>query len=105
MRRDMKIASQIESKQRSLTLFLLFLVAFSALAFGFSSGVLRAEETPVPPATPATQGAVGISPTATPTIPPSVHAVGVHNWKRLEQRNVYPKTPAQPGDTIWSHFK
>jgi hypothetical protein len=101
MRRDMKTASQIESKQRSLTLFLPFLVAFSALAFEFSSGVLRAEETPVPSATPAAQGAVGISLTPTPTIPPSVHAVGVHNWKRLEQRHVYPETHAQRGDTIW----
>jgi hypothetical protein len=101
MRRDVKTASQIESKQRFLTLFLPFLVAFSALAFEFSFGVLRAEETPVPSATPAAQGAVGILPTATPTIPPSVHAVGVHNWKRLEQRHVYPETHAQRGGTIW----
>ncbi len=51
----MKTVSQIESKQRSLTLSLLFLVAFSASAFEFSSGVLRAEATPVPSATPAAQ--------------------------------------------------
>jgi hypothetical protein len=51
----MKTASQIESKQRSLILSLPFLVAFSALALEFSSGVLRAEETPVPSATPAAQ--------------------------------------------------
>ena len=89
----MKTVSQIESKQRSLTLSLLFLVAFSASAFEFSSGVLRAEATPVPSATPAAQ----ITPS--PSVPFSVHAVGV--WKGREKRHVTPETHAGRGDTIW----
>lgn len=102
MGRDMKTASQIESKQRSLTLSLSFLVAFSALAFEFSSGVLRAEETPVPSATPAAQGTAGISPTPSPTLPPSVHAVGVHEWRGDKRGNIFPKgTYAERGDDIW----
>lgn len=101
MRRDMKTASQIESKQPSLTLSLPFLAGFCALAFQFQSEVLRAEETPVPSAT-AAQGAVGISPTPIPTIPPSVHAVGVHKWRGDKRGNIFPKgTYAQRGDDIW----
>ena len=95
----MKTAAQIESKQRYLTRSLLFLVAFSAPVFEFSSGMLRAEETPLPPATHAEQETVGISPTPSLTVPFSVHAVGV--WKGHEKRHVSPETHAGRGDTIW----
>ncbi|HEU0209619.1 MAG TPA: hypothetical protein VFQ78_11655 [Candidatus Udaeobacter sp.] len=95
----MKTTSQIESKRRYLTRSLLLLVTFSATAFEFSPGLLRAEETPVPSAVPAVQGAVGISPTPSAAIPFSVHAVGV--WQGREKRHVTPKTRAGRGDTIW----
>jgi hypothetical protein len=86
-------------KQRSLSLSLQFLVAFITFALPFSSGMLPAEETPVPSTTPAAQGAVGISPTPSPTVPFSVHAVGV--WRGREKRHVTPETHAGRGDTIW----
>src|SRR5262249_9806726 len=93
LRIDMKTALQIESKQRSLTMSLLSLIAFSVSAFEFSSWELRAEETPVPSATPAAQT------TPSPVVPFSVHAVGV--WEGREKRHVTPKTRAARGDTIW----
>ena len=87
-------------KQRSLTLSLPFLVAFSALPFQFSPEVLRAAETPVSSATPAATAATGMSPTATPTPePPAVRWVGKRNWEgeRRKQNVIY----AQRGDEIW----
>ena len=96
----MKTASQIESKQRSLTLSLPFLVAFSALAFELSSGVLRAEEKPVPSATPAATAAAAMSSTATPTPePPAVRWAGVHD-PNGDIRGA-DKTYAERGDEIW----
>jgi hypothetical protein len=89
-------------KERSLTLTLPFLVALSALAFQFSSGVLRAAETAVSSATPVATATAGISPTPSPTLPPSVHAVGVHKWRGDDRGNIFPKgTYAQRGDDIW----
>ena len=102
-------------KQQRLSLCLPFLVGFCALAFQFPFDVLRAEEipipsatpaataalltstpTPVPSATPAPKGAVGISPTPEP---PSVRWVGVHKWGE-EQRGIN-DIYAQRGDDIW----
>ena len=102
-------------KQQRLSLCLPFLVGFCALAFQFPFDVLRAEETPIPSATPAAtaalltstptpvpsatpapKGAVGISPTPEP---PSVRWVGVHKWGE-EQRGIN-DIYAQRGDDIW----
>jgi len=102
-------------KQQRLSLSLPFLVGFCALAFQFPFDVLRAEETPIPSATPAAtaalltstpppvpsatpapKGAVGISPTPEP---PSVRWVGVHKWGE-EQRGIN-DIYAQRGDDIW----
>jgi len=102
-------------KQQRLSLSLPFLVSFCALAFQFPFDVLRAEETPIPSATPAAtaalltstpppvssatpapKGAVGISPTPEP---PSVRWVGVHKWGE-EQRGIN-DIYAQRGDDIW----
>src|SRR5438874_1668946 len=102
-------------KERCLILALAFVAGFCALAFQFQSGELRAEETPipsatpgatvalltstappVPSATPATTGAAGISPTPEP---PSVRWVGVHKWGK-EQRGIN-DIYAQRGDDIW----
>jgi hypothetical protein len=83
-------------KQQRLSLCLLFLIGFCGLVLRFPSAQMAAEETPVPSATPAATGAVGISPTPEP---PSVRWVGVHKWGE-EQRginNIY----AQRGDDIW----
>ena len=57
-----------DMKERSLTLTLPFLVALSALAFQFSSGVLRAAETAVSSAAP---GATATPLTSTPSAVPS----------------------------------
>src|SRR5438067_11024039 len=103
-------------KERCLILSLAFLAGFCALAFQFQSGVLRAEETPipsatpgatvalltstappVPSATPATTGAGGISPTPEPF---SVRWVGKHTWKE-ELRHQPHGTYAQRGEDIW----
>jgi hypothetical protein len=102
-------------KQQRLSLSLPFLLGFCALAFQFPFDVLRAEETPIPSATPAAtaalltstppsvssatpapKGAVGISPTPEP---PSVRWVGVHKWGE-EQRGIN-DIYAQRGDDIW----
>ena len=85
-------------KQCSLTLSLLLLPAFIALPLQFSSGVLRAEETPVLSATPAGTAAAG-SPTATPTSSPLVRWVGVHD-SGGEKRGA-PRSYAGRGDEIW----
>jgi hypothetical protein len=87
-------------KHQRLSLCLLPLVSFCAtLAFQVPSELLGAEETPMPSGTPAATGAVGTSPTATPTVPPSVRWVGVRNSKGEErQANV---VYAQRGDEIW----
>src|SRR6266566_7413790 len=90
-----RTARELQAETAPLAL----LVAFLTLTFQFSSGTLQAEETPVPSATPSAQGAVGVSPTPSPTIPFSVHAVGV--WRGREKRNVTPETHAGRGDTIW----
>ena len=83
----------------SLALSLPFLLAVSILAFQFSSGVLRAEETPVFSATPGGTAAAG-SPTATPAPePPAVRWVGVRD-SNGEKRGV-PKAYAGRGDEIW----
>ena len=86
-------------RERNLSLRLLFLFGFGVLALDFSPGSLRAEQTPVPSATTVAQATSLISPTPSPTVPPSVRAVGVHNWKG-EQRHLN-ETYAQRGDTIW----
>jgi len=86
-------------ERRSLALSLLFLLAVSILAFQFSSGVLRAEETSVFSATPGGTAAAG-SPTATPAPePPAVRWVGVRD-SNGEKRGV-PKAYAGRGDEIW----
>src|SRR5438128_7842421 len=98
-------------RQQRLSLSLPFLIGFCALALQFRSEVLRAEETPIPSATPGTTAALLPStpppaPSATPgtigaagisqtPVSPSVRRVGVHNWK--EQRHVN-ETYAQRGD-------
>jgi len=106
-------------KQPRLNLRLLFLISFCGFVLRFPSTLIRGEETPIPaptPAaaatpvpftpkgvyseTPAAKDAIGTSPTASPTVPPSVRSVGVHNWKGGEQRHVY-ETYAQRGDTVW----
>jgi hypothetical protein len=84
-------------RERNLSLRLLLLFGFGVLALDFSPG--RAEQTPVPSATTVAQATSLISPTPSPTVPPSVRAVGVHNWKG-EQRHLN-ETYAQRGDTIW----
>jgi hypothetical protein len=87
-------------KQQRLSLSLPFLVGFCALAFQFPFDVLRAEEIPIPSATPAATAAAGMSPTATPTPePPSVRWVGVRD-SNGEKRKV-PKAYAGRGDEIW----
>jgi hypothetical protein len=86
-------------KEMYLSLRLLFLFGFGVLACDFSSEGLRAEQSPVPSAATVAQATSVISPTPSPTVPPSVRAVGVHNWKG-EQRHLY-ETYAQRGDTIW----
>jgi hypothetical protein len=86
-------------RERYLSLRLLFLFGFGVLACDFSSEGLKAEQTPVPSAATVAQATSVISPTPSPTVPPSVRAVGVHNWKG-EQRHLN-ETYAQRGDTIW----
>ena len=102
-----------------LKLSFLVPVGVCGLALRFPATLAVGEETPVSSATPAAAAAhvsstqkevysetpaakagVGISPTPLPTVPPSVRAVGVHNWKGIEQRHVY-ETYARRGDTIW----
>src|SRR5437764_1402029 len=102
--------------QTRLNLYLLFSIGFCGLSLCFPSTVLRAEETPgplgtrgatagiitpTPPpvafTTPAMSGAAAIAPTPSPIVPPSVRAVGVHNWRGGEQRHVY-LTYAKRGD-------
>jgi hypothetical protein len=83
-------------KQQRLSLCLLFLIGFCGFVLCFPSALIRAEETPVPSATPAATGAAGISPTPEP---PSVRWVGVHKWGE-EQRGIN-DIYAQRGDDIW----
>ena len=86
-------------RERNLSLRLLLLFGLGVLALDSSPGSLRAEQTPVPSATTVAQATSLISPTPSPTVPPSVRAVGVHNWTG-EQRHLN-ETYAQRGDTIW----
>ena len=97
-----------DMKERSLTLTLPFLVALSALAFQFSSGVLRAAETAVSSATP---GATAAPLTSTPSVvpsttlaagpaeSPSVRAVGVQ--EKEDQDRAAKVVYARRGDKIW----
>jgi len=82
-------------KQQHLSLPLVSVIGFCGLISPSSSTVMGAEQTP----TPVAADAAGISPTPSPTVPPSVRWVGVHN-RNGEQRKakvVY----AQRGDEIW----
>lgn len=97
-----------DMKERSLTLTLPFLVALSALAFQFSSGVLRAAETAVSSAAPgATATPLTSTPSAVPSTTlaagpaesPSVRAVGVQ--KKEDQDRAAKVVYARRGDTIW----
>src|SRR4029450_13060654 len=77
-----------------------FLVALTALAFQFSSDVLRTEETPIPAPTPVAEDSPALSPSATPPPePPAVRWVGVYD-SNGEKRRVN-KAYAGRGDEIW----
>lgn len=86
-------------KQRHRSLYLVSVIVFCWVVLSSSSVAKGAEQTPAASATPATIGAAGISPTPSPTVPPSVRWVGIHNWKG-EQRKVN-VVYAQRGDEIW----
>ena len=83
-------------RQQRPSLFLLSLIGFCGLVLPSPPALIGAEETPIPPVTPAATGASEISPTPEP---PSVRSVGVRNWKG-EQRKAK-VTYAQRGDQIW----
>jgi Skp family chaperone for outer membrane proteins len=86
-------------KQPRLNQCLLFSIAFCGLVLRFPP-LLRAEEMPVPSATPAATATAGMSPTATPAPePPSVRWVGVRDSKG-EKRGLT-KAFAGRGDEIW----
>jgi len=112
-----EVIGTVLMKRPCPNLRLLLLISFCGLVLRCPSTLIGADETPIPAQAPAATTAPltstaapipsitaatdvsGGSPTASPTVPPSVRWVGVHTWKG-EERNakvVY----AQRGDEIW----
>lgn len=83
-------------KHHRPNLCIVLFVSLCGLVIRFPPMVKGAGETPTPSVTPASKGAVGISPTPEP---PSVRWVGVHKWGK-EQRGIN-DIYAERGDDIW----